>query len=496
MTEHRPQRIVIVGFGPVAASLVEGLLPAAASGQCAITVISAEDHLAYNRVLLAELAVGAAELEHLGMVDPQRLADAGVEVRLGVRATGIDRSRRRVHLQDAGHISYDRLVFATGARAVVPTLNGLNFDPHAETSLPAGVFALRTVDDAHQLRESLGAGRRIAVLGGGVLGIEAALAIATTGAQPVLVHHGPAPLGRVVDADGGALLTKNLRAAGVEVISGVKATGIQKDEQEFAGLMTSTHGLVQADALLISTGVRARTELATGCGLTVGRGIKTDEFLCADTEQRIFALGDCAEVAGQPPVGLLAPGWAQAAWLSQYFSQLFGSGPAEPLPAPDFSASDVLMLKGQGIEVTAAGDISAGYWDDSDLQATVYADPARGRYLKIVTRKDAVTGFLAMGLPQASAELALAYERGTALPEDRSTLLRLDDPATEQISAIPSDEDQLCRCSGATYGQVSHAVDAGCTTVAQVGESCRAGTGCGGCKAKIEELLANAPAVA
>ncbi|MCZ4142274.1 hypothetical protein BZG17_31265, partial [Escherichia coli] len=151
------------------------------------------------------------------------------------------------------------------------------------------------------------------------------------------------------------------------MISGVKATGIQKDEQEFAGLMTSTHGLVQADALLLSTGVRARTELATGCGLTVGRGIKTDEFLCADTEQRIFAVGDCAEVAGRPPVGLLAPGWAQAAWLSQYFSQLFGSGPAEPLPAPDFSASDVLMLKGQGIEVTAAGDISAGYWDDSDL---------------------------------------------------------------------------------------------------------------------------------
>ena len=94
MTEHRPQRIVIIGFGPVAASLVEGLLPAAASGQCAITVISAEDHLAYNRVLLAELAVGAAELEHLGMVDPQRLADAGVEVRLGVRATGIDRALR------------------------------------------------------------------------------------------------------------------------------------------------------------------------------------------------------------------------------------------------------------------------------------------------------------------------------------------------------------------------------------------------------------------
>ncbi|MGH3652434.1 FAD-dependent oxidoreductase [Glutamicibacter sp.] len=496
MNEQRPQRIVIIGFGPVAASLVEGLLPAAAAGHCEITIISAEEHLAYNRVLLAELAVGAAEFGHLGMVDPQRLAEAGVDVRLGVQATGIERSRRRVHLQGDGHVSYDRLVFATGARAVVPTLNGLNFDPHADASLPAGVFALRTVDDAHQLRESLGHGRRILILGGGVLGIEAALAIATTGAQPVLVHHGPAPLGRVVDADGGALLRRNLREAGVEVVSAAKATGIQKDAHGFAGLVTSTHGLIEADALLVSTGVRARIELAAGCGLPVGRGIKTDEFLCADTEQRIFALGDCAEVAGQPPVGLLAPGWAQAAWLSRYFSQLVGAASPEPLPAPDFSASDVIMLKGQGIELAAAGDISAGYWDETGLQATVYADPARGRYLKIVTRQDAVTGFLAIGLAQASAELVLAYERSTALPEDRSALLRLDDPATDQIAAIPSDDDQLCRCSGATYGQVGHAVDAGCTTVAEVGENCRAGTGCGGCKSRIEELLAKAPALA
>ncbi|MGO3637782.1 FAD-dependent oxidoreductase [Glutamicibacter arilaitensis] len=496
MNEQRPQRIAIIGFGPVAASLIEGLLPAAAAGHCEITVISAENHLAYNRVLLAELAAGAAEFEHLSMVDPQRLADAGVQVRLGVQATGIDRSRRRIHLGGNDYVSYDRLVFATGARTVIPTLNGLNFDPHADASLPAGVFALRTVDDAHQLRKSIELGQRILILGGGVLGIEAALAIARTGAQAVLVHHGPAPLGRVVDADGGALLSRNLREAGVEVIPGAKASGIQKDAQGFTGLMTSTHGLIQADALLISTGVRARTELASGCGLPVGRGIKTDAFLCADTEQRIFALGDCAEVAGQPPVGLLAPGWAQAAWLSQQLLQLTGSGASEPLAAPDFSASNVLMLKGQGIELTAAGDISAGYWDDTDLQATIYADPARGRYLKIVTRQDAVTGFLAMGLPQTSAELVLAYERATALPEDRSSLLRLDDPATEQISAIPSDEDQLCRCSGATYGEVAHAVGAGCATVAQVGENCRAGTGCGGCKSKIEELLAKAPALA
>jgi len=490
----QPEQIVIIGFGPVAASLVEGLLPAVNAGQCQLTVISAEEHLAYNRVLLAELAIGAAEFEHLLMVDEQRLRAAGVRVKLGAQATGVDRARRRVLIRGQEPVPYDRLVFATGARAMIPSLNGLNFDPHADTALPEGVFALRTVDDAAQLQRCLADGRRILILGGGILGIEAALAIAAAGGHPILIHHGPAPLGRVVDTDGGALLTLCLKEAGVEVISEVKATGIAKDQHGFTALATSTHGEIPGGALLISTGVRARTELAEGCGLPVGRGIKTNKYLCADTEQRMYALGDCAEVDGLPPVGLLAPGWAQASWLAQHLTASQDS--AAETPAPDFSASDVLMLKGQGIEVAAAGDISAGFWDNPELQATIFADPSAGRYLKVVTRDGAVTGFLSIGLPQTSAELILAYERGSALPQDRSTLLRLDDPAVDPSSVIPSDEDQLCRCSGATYGQVAHSVAEGCNTVAQVGESCRAGTGCGGCRTKIEELLNKAPALA
>ncbi|WP_347038153.1 FAD-dependent oxidoreductase [Glutamicibacter halophytocola] len=243
----------------------------------------------------------------------------------------------------------------------------------------------------------------------------------------------------MVDSDGGALLTRRLLQAGVEVISEVKATGVVKDEHGFTALATSTHGEIPGGALLISTGVRARTELAEGRGLAVGRGIQTNSYLCADTEQRIYALGDCAEVDGAPPVGLLAPGWAQASWLAQHLTS------EAEIPAPDFSASDVLMLKGQGIEVAAAGDISAGFWDNPELQATVFADPSAGRYLKVVTLDGAVTGFLSIGLPQTSAELVLAYERGSALPQDRSTLLRLDDPAVDPSSAIPSDDDQLCR---------------------------------------------------
>lgn len=494
---HTPsERILIIGFGPVAASLIEGLLPGVSAGQIELTVLGAEPQPAYNRVLLAEVAVGSTRTEHLMLSDLDRLRDAGVRVLSGCTATRVDRARRKVHLATGEPLSYDRLIFATGARAMIPSLHGVNFDPHTEPDLPEGVLALRTLEDALSLQKVLARRGRVLILGGGILGLEAALAMAAAGHTPVLIHHGPAPLGRMMDADGGRLLLRQLSEAGVEVHSQVRATGVRLNENGFAALGTETHGEITGDALLISTGVRARTELAAGCGLEVGRGIKTDEYLCADAEHRIFALGDCAEVAGTAPAGLLAPGWAQAGWLANYLLTHRAPRPdraPEPqsalTPPPPFTASQVLMLKGQGLELTAAGDIDAPLFAEDGREVMVFADPSRGCYLKLVTRDSVALGFVALGLPRTSAELVLAFERGAALPEDRSLLLRLDDPGLSEPTAAAADEDTLCRCSGATYGDVAHAVSEGCETVAEVGESCRAGTGCGGCREKIEQML-------
>jgi assimilatory nitrate reductase electron transfer subunit len=347
------------------------------------------------------------------------------------------------------------------------------------------------------------------VLGGGILGVEAALAIREQGARAALVHHGDIPLARALDHDGGRLLSAALTAAGVDVVPQARAVAVRLEEGRFTGLELGDGTVVPGDLLVLSVGVRARAELAEGCGLAVDRGIVVDRFLRADTEDRVFAIGDCAAVAGRPPSGLIGPGWTQAAWLAGYLAKHpapgFLDGPGSTAIAVEPPAAErpgVILLKARGVDVAAGGDVSAGPWDSAVLgnpalgsgpqRVAVWADPQQGRYCKMATIDGVLTGFVAVGMPRTAAELVLLYERGAELPADRSTLFRLDDAAMSLPSAPAGPDDVLCRCSGATHGQVRHAVGEGCSSVEQVGASCRAGTGCGGCRDKIEALLASA----
>ncbi|GER22704.1 FAD/NAD(P)-binding oxidoreductase [Zafaria cholistanensis] len=499
-----PERIVVLGFGPVAARLVEDLLPAVRAGRVLVTVVGAEVHAAYNRVLVADVGTGRTAPEAVALSDAEDLAAEGVEVRLGTAARRVDRARRTVLLSDGGVLPYDRIVFATGARAVVPVLRGLDFAPHGEPRLPEGVVALRDLDDAAALLPVVRSGGRVVVLGGGILGVEAALAIREQGARAALVHHGDIPLARALDHDGGRLLSAALAAAGVDVVPQARAVAVRLEEGRFTGLELGDGTVVPGDLLVLSVGVRARAELAEGCGLTVDRGIVVDRFLRADTEDRVFAVGDCAAVAGRPPSGLIGPGWTQAAWLAKYLVEHpapgFLDGPGPAAPAVDPLAEErpgIILLKARGVDVAAGGDVSPGPWDSapwggSPQRVAVWADPQQGRYCKMVTVDGVLTGFVAVGMPRTAAELVLLYERGAELPADRSTLFRLDDAALSLPPAPAGPDDVLCRCSGATHGQVGHAVGEGCTTVEQVGASCRAGTGCGGCRDRIEALLASA----
>ncbi|KHL01245.1 ferredoxin [Sinomonas humi] len=502
--------MVVVGFGPVAARFVDELQPAAAAGVAEVTVIGEEGQPAYNRVLVADLGVGRTTLASMQLADPDELALDGIRVLLGTHATRIDRSRRIVHTAERGPLPYDRLILATGARAAIPNLTGLNPDP-LHPVLPRGVTALRDLADAERLSAAVRGRKRIVVLGGGVLGLEAALAASEEGATVTVVHHGGRPLGRQIDAGGGATLSAVLRGGGLRLAPNARATGIEADDDgSFRALLLEDGSAVDGDLLVLACGARARRELAEGAGLATGNGILVDHRLAALHTEHVFAIGDCAEVRcpdaaceecarADGPSGLIAPGWRQADWLAASFrSRLLGESTPLPLTV---ERPGVILLKARAVNLALAGNVQREPWESvawdagdggrAPIDVSLWADPARGRYVKMCTREGVLEGFVALGMPRAAAELTLLFESGAELPADRSVLLRLDGPESSLgapgSSAGP--ESTLCRCAGVSRGTVEEAILGGCATVEQVSKSTRAGTGCGGCRDSVRRLV-------
>ncbi|MEC5180229.1 FAD-dependent oxidoreductase [Arthrobacter sp. CG_A4] len=507
------ERIVVVGFGPVAARLVDELLPAVRSGLAQLTVIGEEAEAAYNRVLVADLGVGRTTASALALSDAAALIADGVDVRLGVRVRRIDRARQRVLLSDGTSPGYGRLVFATGSRPVIPNLTGLNPDPAAPV-LPAGVTALRDLRDASVLHAAVAGGKRVVVLGGGVLGLEIALAAAEEGATVTVVHNGPHPLGRTIDRGGGAVLAASLRNCGVRVAGNARCVGVEHNAPEggFSALLLDDGSAIDGDLLVLSCGVRPRTELAEGCGLPTAAGILVDHRLRAHHEPHIFAIGDCAEVrcpdaeclecrAAQGPSGLVGPGWRQAEWLAEYLVLLASeASDAEALPALPAELPGVIVLKARGMTMAAAGDVAAEPWDEDvlcagaadgrpRLQIAQWADPEHGRYVKMATRAGVLEGLVAVGMPRTAAELVQLFERGAELPADRSLLLRLDGPDQAAAAGAADPERTVCRCAGVSGTAIAAAIASGCGTVAEVAGATRAGTGCGGCHEEIMGII-------
>ncbi|TYL50642.1 FAD-dependent oxidoreductase [Agromyces mariniharenae] len=523
-------RIVLVGYGPVGARFVEELLPSVRSGAVELTVVAGEDVEAYNRVLVAEYAVGNTDLDAMLVGDREAAEEAGARVLLGVAATAIDRAAHLVRLSTGEELAYDRLVLATGSRANVPTLDGVerhrrdlaSLGKYArqlvarDDDLPAGVTALRDLADAERVLEAVRERRRIIVLGAGVLGLELALAAAHAGAQVCVVHHGPHPMPRNLDRGGGQVLRAALRRTGITVIahSRAEAVAFRTDDEgrrRFDMLVTADGKQLRGDLLVLSCGVSPRNELATLAGLRTAVGIVVSPRLQSWSDPDVYAIGDCAQVverteelAGQrvlpgAPSGLIGPGWRQAAWLAEAFATeaagRAGDGAGGATGAVPAERDPIVMLKAEHIDVVAVGDISADPWDDDALhprrRVSQWADPEHLRYVKMVTEDGALTGFVSVGMPRTAAELTLLFERRGELPADRSLLLRFDgpdyDPSEDADAFAPA--TTVCWCNGVTVGRIEESAACGNTTVECVGRDTRAGTGCGGCKTRIADVL-------
>ncbi len=523
------ERVVLVGFGPVGARFVEELLPAVRAGLVQLTVVGAEAAPAYNRVLLAEYAVGETERESLEITDADEARGAGVRILTGTTVVEVRRSRRSVLLGTGEQLGYDRLVFATGARAQLPTLDGVTRRPaslrppveghaldQAEIALPRGVTVLRDLDDAERLGDAVRAGMRIVVLGAGVLGMELALAVTRAGAEACVVFHGSGPMERNLDRGASTVLARGARQSGVALVAHARAESVllrtgDDGVPRFDALLCADGKQISGDLLVISCGVLPRIELAAVAGLPVSRGILVDEQLRSWGDPDVYAIGDCAHLAERPrqgaassqpaggPLGLIGAGWRQAEWLARRFSdELAGLvGVGEPLAE---ERSGIVQLKADTVDVVAAGDVQVDPWDDDgdhgsscevDRRSVAqWSDPAHGRYVKMVTRAGILEGFVSVGMPRTAAELTLLFQRGSELPADRSVLLRYDGPDYEPAAAgAMAPTATVCWCNGVKTEQITTAAEGGAVTVEGIGRATRAGTGCGGCKSRIGEIL-------
>jgi assimilatory nitrate reductase electron transfer subunit len=330
-----------------------------------------------------------------------------------------------------------------------------------------------------------------------------------------VVHNGPHPLGRNIDRGGGAVLAAGLRRCGVRMAGNARSTGVEHNGPDggFSALLLDDGSAIDGDLLVISCGVRPRTELAEGCGLSTAAGILVDHRLRAHHEPHIFAIGDCAEVRcpdpdcaacrnAKGPSGLVGPGWRQAEWLAEYLTLLAAGAvdDAEVLHELQAEQPGVIVLKARGLNMAVAGDNSADPWDEDALtsgaaqgrprlQVAQWADPEHGRYVKMTTRGGVLEGLVAVGMPRTAAELVGLFERGAELPADRSLLLRLDGPDQPQAAGPADPAGTVCRCAGVSGSTITAAVADGCSSVPEVSRATRAGTGCGGCHEDIKGII-------
>jgi assimilatory nitrate reductase electron transfer subunit len=474
------KRTVIVGHGMAGGRLVEELVNRGVSH--GVTVVGGEPYGAYNRVLLSDVVAGRADVATLGLSDPDAIAATGVDVRLGTHAVRLDRDARRVVLDDGTALPYDDVVLATGSRAIVPPLAGL------QAGLP-GVHAFRTLDDCREIVAAAANATRAVVLGGGLLGLEAARGLVRRGIDVTLLHAAPHLMERQLDPTAGAVLALQVHRLGLQVRTGVTVTGVRAGADGrlaavvFSGGADGAADEVPADLLVLACGVRPEAALAQEAGLAVNRGVVVDDRL-ATSDPRVRAIGDCAEFDGVPG-GLVAPAWEQARVVADLLS---GRDPGARWRA----GHAVTRLKADNLDVASAGETQTDLWEP-DAEVVQLADPGRGRYVKAVVRGGVVTGAVCVGAPRAAAELTLLVERGSPAPADRTALLLPGArPAAPDEGGDPTlipDRATVCRCNGVTKGALVAAWSDGARTVEGVAARTRATTGCGTCRDTVCGLL-------
>jgi assimilatory nitrate reductase electron transfer subunit len=445
-------RVVVVGAGMAAARLADGL----AGHQ--VTLLGDEAHAPYNRILLS------AVLE--GTHDPAALSLSlrpGVDLRTRARVVEIHRRRRAVELADGSLVPYDALVLATGSIPTLPPIRGI---VRGDGHLDPRVHAFRSLDDCRRLDRAVPGARRAVVVGGGLLGLQVARAMAVRGVATEMVEGGGHLLRSQVDAKAGTILARELRRLGTATYTGARAVRLVHDGPRCRLSLDNGYTLEDVDLVVLTAGGRPSITLARRAGLEVRRGVVVDRHL-RTSDDHIYAIGDCAQ-HGDQVTGFVPAAWEQATVLARHLS---GEDVAYD------GTRTVARLRATDLDVAVLGDPEPAAGEVVEV-----SNPVTGTHRKLVIRDGVIVAATLVGDLSRIGLITQHYDRGTVLgPHEPGALLM--PPATAKPVVLP-DDAEVCACAGVTAGRIR-----ACASFDEVLETTYATTGCGGCSAAVRDLI-------
>jgi nitrite reductase (NADH) large subunit len=469
------QRLVVIGNGMAGARAVEEILARGGADLFDIVMFGDEPYGNYNRILLSNVVNGSQDpseifLNSLGWYEENR-----VRLHAGIKAIAIDRAGRQVIGASGIVEGYDKLIIATGSSAFIPPIQNISGE---DGNLRPGVFSFRTLDDCHAIVAAAATSRRAAVIGGGLLGLEAARGLLNHGCEVHVVHLAATLMNQQLDAPGSAILRSIMEEMGVRVHVTKSTTAILGTDR-VTGLSFKDGSTLDCDMVVVSAGIKPNFEIALRAGLSVERAIVVDNHMRSSDDFDIYVVGECAQHQGRV-YGLVAPLWDQAKVLADHIT---GKNPA----AGYHGSKLATKLKVMGVELASMGITEPEGEDDEVVQ---FSEPKKGRYKKLIIRKGRLAGAIIMGDLSKVAYLTQAFDKNTPLPEDRLSLLfDIGAPAKKITFDEMADSAQVCNCNGVTKGAIGACVARGKRTAKSVMVATRAGMGCGSCKSQVGELV-------
>ena len=468
----RKQKLVVIGNGMAGCRAVEELL-SCDRDRYEIVIFGAEPELNYNRIMLSPVLAGETGFDDIVINDMSWYAENGIELRSGEEVVGIDAGARFVVTGKGARVPYDRLLIATGSLPFILPVPGAALD---------GVIAFRDIADVRRMIATAQGGGRAVVIGGGLLGLEAANGLRTLGMEVSVIHLMDTLMERQLDEAAGFLLRRELEGRGIAVLTGAMTEEIVGDNS-VQGVKLKDGRIVPADLVVMAAGIRPNIALARDAGLDCNRGIVVDDYM-QTSDPAILAVGECVEHRGQV-YGLVAPIWEMCRAAGATLAGRDGV-------AYEGSVTST-KLKVTGVNVFSAGDFAPG----EDRDDIVYRDAARGIYKRIVIAGERIIGAVLYGDTEDGSWYFNLLRSGENIASQRETLVfgpvfagnAPQDP-NAAVAALP-DTSEICGCNGVCKGTIVKAIgEKKLTTLEGVRAHTKASASCGSCTGLVERLLA------